>query len=201
MKVYNALALAAQLHGNQKYGKEPYMLHVAQVVEVLRYYLEEYPIGNSTELLCAGALHDVREDCPVTFGVLDQLFGNRVANIVELVSNPHTMVRFYGHTEYYMEHDTWDTVEDIIEIRKLNRAEKHKIQYPKLAQDADARLVKLADRIANVASGDFKDMYRNEHEMFKAVLQNHETESLETQNNSGMEARMWWDLDKLLNAP
>jgi (p)ppGpp synthase/HD superfamily hydrolase len=74
MKVYNALALAAQLHGNQKYGKEPYMVHVAQVAEVLRYYGVE-----DEDVLAAGVLHDVVEDCDVTVGVLDR----RMANFID----------------------------------------------------------------------------------------------------------------------
>jgi (p)ppGpp synthase/HD superfamily hydrolase len=206
MKVYNALALAAQLHGNQKYGKEPYMVHVAQVAEVLRYYLEEYP-GDSTDLLCAGVLHDVLEDCDVTVGVLEQLFGKRVATIVELVSNPDHMITYSTtdgkeHTVYLMAREDWTSPEDFDNLvfmkNKLSRPEKHKIQYPKISQNADARLVKLADRLANVMSGDFRDMYRGEHQMFKSILQDHETESQETRNRSGMEARMWWDLDELL---
>jgi (p)ppGpp synthase/HD superfamily hydrolase len=190
MKVYNALALAAQLHGNQKYGKEPYMLHVAQVVEVLRYYGVE-----DEDVLAAGALHDVIEDCAVTVGVLEQLFGEKVAKIVELVSNPQLMVRFYGHTEYYMEHESWDTAEDIIERRKLSRKEKHEYQYPLLAQNRDARIVKMADRLANVMSGDFVDMYRSEHDIFKIYIYVPDTNLF---NGNFLELRMRQDLDELL---
>lgn len=190
MKVYNALALAAQLHGNQKYGKEPYMLHGAQVVEVLRYYGVE-----DEDVLAAGALHDVIEDCAVTVGVLEQLFGEKVAKIVELVSNPQLMVRFYGHTEYYMEHESWDTAEDIIERRKLSRKEKHEYQYPLLAQNRDARIVKMADRLANVMSGDFVDMYRSEHDIFKIYIYVPDTNLF---NGNFLELRMRQDLDELL---
>ena len=148
MKVYNALALAAQLHGNQKYGKEPYMLHVAQVVEVLRYYGVE-----DEDVLAAGVLHDVVEDCDVTVGVLEQLFGARVAKIVELVSNPNVSEATQDESS-----------------RKLSRKEKHLLQYPKLSRNREARIVKMADRLANVMSGDFLDMYRNEHELFMSFI-------------------------------
>ena len=79
----------------------------------------------------AGARHDVREDTDTTSWEIEKEFGPRVAQIVELVSNPHKMIRFYGRTEYLMEYEKWGTIEDVIEMRKLSRKEKHAIQYPK----------------------------------------------------------------------
>ena len=117
-----------------------------------------------------------------------------MANIVELVSNPAKMVRFHGHTEYYMEHEHWDTVEDIIEIKKLTRPEKHKLQYPKIATSQDARKVKLADRLANVLSGDFVQMYRSEYEFFRNTLHVYEIDEWYNE----VELNMWQWLDELM---
>ncbi len=79
-----ALDQAAVWHQGQrrKYpGVEvPYMSHVAGVVSVLAVY------GFDDEVQAAGALHDVIEDCGVTRDELARRFSERVAALVDAVS-------------------------------------------------------------------------------------------------------------------
>lgn len=58
-----ARALATHWHANQKYGNEPYTIHLAAVESILR----EFGHGDNEELLAAAWLHDIIEDtkCPL----------------------------------------------------------------------------------------------------------------------------------------
>lgn len=79
-----ALDRAALLHEGQhrKYPdvKVPYVAHVAGVVAVLARH------GFDEEVQAAGALHDVIEDCNVSFATLEGWFGARVAELVRHVT-------------------------------------------------------------------------------------------------------------------
>ena len=176
MKLLDALTYAAQKHGDQKYGDGiPYIKHCSDVVIVLQRF------GISDEdILVAGALHDVLEDTDTTSWELEKEFGSRVTKLVELVSNER-----FG------------------DVPKLTRKEKHLLQYPKIATDADAVLVKLGDRIANVESGGFISMYRGEHEYFKETLQGgYALGDLHAWREIwGSEMQMWNHLDGLLVKP
>jgi (p)ppGpp synthase/HD superfamily hydrolase len=195
MRLMDALRFAANQHAGQKYGGiegltgYPYIHHCASVVIIL----QQFGVTDE-DVLVAGALHDVLEDTDTPSWEIEKAFGPRVARIVELVSNPHQMVRFYGHTEYYMEHESWDTAEDIIELRTLTRKEKHFIQYPKIATDEGAVLVKLGDRIANVETGGKIEMYRKEYEYFRSTLMSFA--GWKGRETSQAEHAMWWWLDK-----
>jgi (p)ppGpp synthase/HD superfamily hydrolase len=65
---------------DQRYGGEPYEVHLAHVVSVLT------DVGADDELQAAGWLHDTVEDCGVTVGDLRAFFGARVVTIVHAVS-------------------------------------------------------------------------------------------------------------------
>ncbi len=84
--VKRALDQAAVWHKDQrrKYpGLEvPYFSHPAGVALHLGRH------GFSDEVVAAGALHDVLEDCGVSFEELERLFGARVAELVRAVSEP-----------------------------------------------------------------------------------------------------------------
>ncbi len=74
-----------------------------------------------------------------------------------------------------------------------NRAERHKLTYPRIARMPDAVLLKLADRIANFRNCSFMkkglaEMYRGEHRGFELALYKH-----------GQWDRAWDMLDRLMD--
>lgn len=95
------------------------------------------------ELRAAAWLHDVLEDTTATYENVALFFGDRIADIVSAVTEP----------------------------KGGNRKWRHEQTYPRIRESADAVIVKLADRIANVeASGNKFYMYVKEYPEFKNQL-------------------------------
>lgn len=107
--------------------------------------LQEFGV-REPELLAAGWLHDVLEDTNLTRTELALQVGERVTELVWRVTNEPGP----------------------------NRRSRHALTYPKLRQDADAVLLKLADRTANVRASaqtpSMLQLYRDEHPAFRAAL-------------------------------
>lgn len=134
-----ALQWARDQHGGQQYGGRPYDTHLLAVADVLR----DCGYGDDAALMSAASLHDTIEDTDATYDQVTRLFGTRVADIVDAVSDPD------GAT----------------------RAEKKAAAYPRIRAIDDAVRVKLADRIANVESGGPSSAkYRGEQEAFRREL-------------------------------
>jgi (p)ppGpp synthase/HD superfamily hydrolase len=141
--VARARALALEAHGDQRYGDEPYELHLAAVFGwVAR-------LGGDADAQAAAWLHDAVEDTPLRLERVRAELGMAVAELVWAVSDgpgPNRATRKAGL------------------YRRLGRA------------SADARLVKLADRIANlehaVGRGDlgYAALYASEHPAFRSAL-------------------------------
>jgi (p)ppGpp synthase/HD superfamily hydrolase len=100
--VKRALDRAAVWHEKQlrKYpGVEvPYVSHVAGVAAILSRH------GFDDEVVAAGALHDTMEDCDVGFGELEQLFGRRVAELVQHCSEQDKSLSWEERKQRYLEH-------------------------------------------------------------------------------------------------
>ncbi len=79
--------MAAKAHRNQlrKGSDVPYITHVVHVATILMHY------GFEEEVVLAGLLHDVVEDCEVTPEEIAQAFGDEVARIVEAMTKPAGM--------------------------------------------------------------------------------------------------------------
>ncbi len=107
----------------------------------LQMVLTHFGITNPV-VLASAWLHDVVEDTGVTNEEIKVLFGAEIADIVDRVTNP------VGG----------------------NRASRHAIAYPKIAQSSNATRVKLADRIANASSGKMIGMYVKEHGNFRKTI-------------------------------
>jgi (p)ppGpp synthase/HD superfamily hydrolase len=78
-KLMDALVFAARQHQYQRrsgFSKLPYINHLLKVVKSLMDYTDD------SEVLIAGALHDVLEDTDVTTDELTRMFGSRVTAIV-----------------------------------------------------------------------------------------------------------------------
>jgi (p)ppGpp synthase/HD superfamily hydrolase len=99
------------------------------------------------DVIAAAWLHDVVEDTGVSIETIRQMYGDRVAQIVWAVTDEPG----------------------------ANRVERKDKTLPKIAQNSDAALIKLADRVANVTAsqGDERRlaMYRKEQPAFQAALQ------------------------------
>lgn len=77
-----AKLFAIQAHGDQKYGDQPYGVHLQEVVAVLvRFGVRSHVV------LCAAWLHDVLEDTKTTAEAVLGEFGAPIAELVEAVTN------------------------------------------------------------------------------------------------------------------
>lgn len=104
-----ALDLAAELHRDDRYGREPYLNHLLRVaIRIVSHYEVRDP-----DLAAAGLLHDAVEDHatelagarpgPPTAAALTELadrFGDRVADIVAAVTNPEPDPSIDRHVQY-----------------------------------------------------------------------------------------------------
>lgn len=128
--------------------------------------LYRFEIANPTRV-CIAWLHDVLEDTDAQYEDLITFFGLEIADAVAALTEP----------------------------KGGNRAWRHGQAYPRIRQNGDALIIKLADRIANVESGGKKvGMYRKEHAEFKAVLSNN---MLGTYMHTPLRD-LWEHLDSLL---
>lgn len=159
--VQTARELALSAHGDQRYGDAPYEVHLAAVVAVL----ERHGLTDP-ELLAAGWLHDSIEDTELSRAAVAAAAGQRVAAMVDAVSD--------GPGE--------------------SRQQRKQRPYRLIPQTPGATLIKLADRIANVAACVGRRprklaVYRREHPGFRQQL--HDPEDAAA-------APLWAELDGLL---
>lgn len=137
-----AHAAVAQL---RKYTYEPYIVHPAEVVSIVK------TVDHTPEMLAAAWLHDIVEDTGVTIDLVRAEFGDEVAELVSWLTDVSTL-------------DDGNRA-----VRKaIDRA--HIAQAP-----AAAQTVKLADLISNtksIAQHDpkFAEVYFQEKEMLLAVM-------------------------------
>lgn len=121
--VEHAITFATLQHSGQyrKHGDRPYIYHPEQVYLYLldKGYLD-------MDLLSAAWLHDVVEDCNVSYRELENRFGGKVAELVREVSHVETPKGYNRKLrwELYLEH------------------------YAKASQLG--RVLKLADRVCNL---------------------------------------------------
>lgn len=91
-----AKAFAAKAHGEQKYGDQPYTVHLAAVEQVLiRYGITD------EDLRIAAWLHDTVEDTYLTKEEIRAEFGDRVAELVWCVTNEPGKNRRERHLKTY----------------------------------------------------------------------------------------------------
>lgn len=119
-KIDLAIKFAIKAHKGQlrKTDKElPYIYHPLNVGFILK------SAGFSDDVVVAGILHDVIEDCGVTMDELTELFGEKVSSIVVAVSEN--------------KNDSWEKRKSDYEERVLN-------------SDFDVMAVASADKLHNI---------------------------------------------------
>ena len=125
--VYKAQVFATAAHHavgqRRKYTNEPYIVHPADVVNII-----QTNVGYTDNMLAAAWLHDTVEDTGVTIDVIEYEFGKEIAELVG-----------------------WLT--DVSKPEDGNRAVRKAIDREHSAMaPAEAQTVKLADLISNSKS-------------------------------------------------
>ena len=144
-----ATAAHAATGQNRKYTGEPYINHPAEVVDII----ERNAIYYTDKQLAAAWLHDVVEDTAVTIELIAQLFGGRIAVLVENLT-------------------------DISRPEDGNRAARKAIDLAHIAEcRPQAATIKVADLISNTRSiaerdPDFAKVYLPEKLEVLKVLAN-----------------------------
>lgn len=137
--IEKARKFAEAVHQGQvrKYNGKPYFTHPERVAKRLQ------ELGYPPEMVAAGYLHDVVEDCGVKIEEIEAAFGPKVAELVSGLTNPSKGL-------------------------KLSRAKRKQIDREHLeAQGTFVKIIKLVDRIDNIkdlegADADFKKLYLEE---------------------------------------
>lgn len=134
-----ALKLATLAH-NGKYRKNtnaPYITHPIEVVHILE------RVNANKYLIAAGYLHDVPEESNFTLQFIEELFGLRVRQIVDFVTE--------DIPDKSKKNLDWEERKEkaIDKIRKLNNNEF--LEYDESTK-RDIKLLAIADRLANLTN-------------------------------------------------
>ena len=109
-------------HGQKRYSGAPYYTHTFSVAKILG------ELGVNVNVVCAGLLHDVIEDCGVTKEEIEKEFNDTIAFYVDGISRLGS-IRYRG----------WD--EKVRDLQKLLIA---------TSKDLRVMVIKLADRLHNM---------------------------------------------------
>ena len=122
--IRKAYEYAKKNHGDQlRKSGEPYIIHPLQVAYTLA------DLGLDENTICAGLLHDVIEDTPITHEDIEKEFGTEIAEMVEGVTKLGKLL--------YM------TVEE-------QQAEDYRKMFLAMGKDIRVIIIKLADRLHNM---------------------------------------------------
>lgn len=80
----SAYFFAKEAHEDQMYGDDPYTFHLHAVAHLVGAMYKDDPLLET--LLSIAYLHDVMEDCGVTYKTLSQRFGVCIATSVEAMT-------------------------------------------------------------------------------------------------------------------
>jgi len=122
------IELAIKKHQKPYSPEQPYSYHLRRVREVLK----QFGFGPKDSLLglklgTAAWLHDIIEDTDVTHAFLAERYGEEIADIVQCVTK--------------------------FKIPELTKEENLRLTYERTRRLKASRILKLADRIANVEEG------------------------------------------------
>jgi (p)ppGpp synthase/HD superfamily hydrolase len=158
---HRALEYAAIKHSNQvrkhPHLKIPYISHVACVGLILA------RAGYGDDVVAAGILHDVIEDCGVSQPELAQEFTPRIANLVEQVSEPGKEKSWHERKQAYFE-KLQSAETDAVAIAAADHM--HNLISLKLAYQADPK----AGDMFKVGLGEKMDNERRIAQLFNERL-------------------------------
>lgn len=193
-QINSALIWASKRHADrkQRYGSKPYQFHLLAVLSVLF----EFGITDEPTLIAA-LLHDTEEDTidyspdgkpdpnvlKAFHEEIKDKWGERVKELVSCVTN-----------------ETHNSFGEKLKDRR----QKGAATWPKIARDPQARLLKLADRIANVRSCWQELQHQDMNRRNKSKLGMYQKEyaafrkALRPNTPTDLELSMWIELDRLL---
>ena len=139
--ISEAYAFADQCHrGQMRMSGEPYIAHPLEAA----LFLAELNLDTST--IIAALLHDVMEDCGVTFQEIESRFGNEVAKLVDGVTKLTRM-------DYRLPGSGTDGADSADDVDHLYYESLRKMLVA-MAEDIRVVLIKLADRLHNMRTLD-----------------------------------------------
>ncbi len=142
-KITQAYNYAEKAHDRQmRQSGEPYITHPLAVAQIL------VELGMDTETICAGLLHDVVEDTETTIGEIKKLFGDDVALMVDGVTKL-TKLNYSTKEQRQAEN-----------VRKMLLA---------VAKDVRVIIVKLADRLHNMRTGEYWKEYKRREKALETM--------------------------------
>jgi (p)ppGpp synthase/HD superfamily hydrolase len=130
-RVFEAIEFVYEKHKNQyrKKSKIPYIVHLFDVMYIL-YYERELDSSIDEDLIIGGLLHDVNEDCNVSFDEIEQKFGKKVREYVFHASEPEELRK-----KCNCKSDTWKArkIHTIENIKNLSKKSKYLLCADKLS--------------------------------------------------------------------
>lgn len=140
--VHKAFEFANSAHnGIRRRSGEPYILHP---ISVARIVVDDIGLGHKS--ICAALLHDVVEDTSYTVQDIQNLFGEKIASLVEGLTKIKTVL---------------DNEDNKKETESL-QAENFKRILLTLNDDIRVVLIKMADRLHNCRTISFMPEYKRE---------------------------------------
>ena len=144
--VQKAFEFANEAHKNvRRRSGEPYMLHP---IAVARIVVEK--IGLGCKSICAAILHDVVEDTDYTIDDIRNLFGDKIASLVDGLTKIKTVLDNESNKD--SKYRNTDTVQ----------AENFKRILLTLNDDVRVVLIKLADRLHNCRTIEFMPEHKRD---------------------------------------
>lgn len=143
--VQKAFDFANSAHkGIRRRSGEPYIMHPIAVAKIV---VENIGLGHKS--ICAALLHDVVEDTSYTVEDVKNLFGEKIASLVDGLTKIKTVL------------DNEDSKEGRNESQSL-QAENFKRILLTLNDDVRVVLIKMADRLHNCRTIDFMPEYKRD---------------------------------------
>ena len=118
-------------NGQRRRDGEPYITHPLAVAKILA------NVGFESDLVSAALLHDVIEDCKVTYEELEQAFGSSIATVVDSVSQ----LKADNANDREIQKEDLDSLSDVKFLIETTEKNNRKAFY-----------IKLADRIHNLST-------------------------------------------------
>ncbi len=116
-QIIKAYTFAEEAHKGveRKFSGLPYFSHVKFVARTLE------NLNVDTELIIAGFLHDVIEDTDKTYEEVKELFGERVAHLIQGVSNDGEAMKAAGGKRMYLAQKMSSMSDDELTLKLADR--------------------------------------------------------------------------------